>query len=127
MPPTAFLFRKRKPQQTKWGEWDYLLVEAVQQLENERCRCGLPIYICHSDDPHIRFRVEEDVCEAKRVVDAFEERQQKSDPKYKAPHGTALRPIPYTTDDSDFVSYRDDYYRSDYERRQEVLESLRVS
>lgn len=82
---------------------------------------------CHSDDPHIRFRVEEDVCEATKAVDIFEDRAQKSDKDYKRPHGTALRPVPYTTDESDFVRYRDDYYRADHERRQEVLESLRVS
>jgi hypothetical protein len=127
LPPTAFLFRKRKPQLAKWTEWDYLLIEAIQQLESERCRCGLPVYICHSDDPRIRFRVEEDVCEATKAIDIYEDRAQKSSKEYKRPHGSSLRPVPYTTDDSDFVIYRDDYYQSDFDRRKEVRDSLRVS
>lgn len=127
MPPTAFLFRKHKPRKATWTEWDYLLVEAVHQLENERCHCGLPVYICHSEDPRVRFRVEEDTCEAKKAVELFEEREKKRDADYKAPPGQALRPVPYTTDGSDFVDYRDEYYRADYERRTEILDSLRVS
>ncbi|WP_025157275.1 hypothetical protein [Leifsonia aquatica] len=126
--PTAFLFRKKHPHKAAWSEWDYLLVEAVQSLEAERCRCGLPVYICHSDDPRIRFRVEEDECEAQKAVDIFEEREQKrAGENWKKPHGVALRPVPYTTDGSDFASYRDSYYVSEDVRRREVLESLRVS
>lgn len=128
MPPTAFLFRKRRPQSAKWNEWDYLLIEAVQTLESERCHCGLPVYICHSDDPHVRFRVEEDICEATKVTDAYEERQQKAGgDSYKRPHGSTLRPVPYTTDGSDLTRYRDAFYQADYEKRLEVLDSLRVS
>jgi hypothetical protein len=126
VPPTAQLFRKKRPHQTPWTEWDYLLVEAVQTLEAERCRCGLPVYICHSDDPHIRFRVEEDVCEASAAVDRFEDDLRRKDADYKTPAGTTLRPVPYTTDGSDFTRYRDDYYRNDYMRRREILDGLQT-
>ncbi|MBG6106638.1 hypothetical protein [Frigoribacterium sp. CG_9.8] len=126
MPPTAFLFRKRNPTNAQWSEWDYLLIEAVQTLESERCHCGLPVYICHSDDPHIRFRIEEDTCEATKAVDIFEEGKRKDD-AYKKPPGSTLRPMPYTTDDSDFVTYRDRYYQAEMERRKEIMDSLRVS
>lgn len=127
MPPTAQLFRKKKFDPTKRTEWDYLLVEAVHTIENERCHCGLPVYICHSDDPRIRFRVEEDTCEAKAAVDRYEDSQRAGNKDYKAPPGTSLKPVPYTTDRSDFVSYRDRYYETEYDRREEVLDSLRTS
>lgn len=127
MAPTAFIFRKRNPHKVKWGEWDYLLAEAVEQLEAERCpNCGLPTYVCHSDDPRIRFRVEEDTCEASKATEVYEERQQKAG-DYKKPPGSTLRPVPYTTDGSDFTQYREAYYFSESERREEVLSSLRVS
>lgn len=124
--PTAFIFRKRHPLKTKWTEWDYLLIEAVDRLELERCHCGLPVYICHSDDPRIRMRVEEEVCEATKAVEDFEEMNKGKD-GYKKPAGSTLRPVPYTIDGSDFTSYRDAYYHDDNARREEVLSSLRVS
>lgn len=124
VPPTAQLFRKKHPYRAAWSDWDYLLVEAVQTLENERCRCGLPVYICHSDDPHIRFRIEEDVCEASATVDRHEDALKRSNPDYKAPSGTTLRPVPYTSDGSDFVKYRDDFYRGEVNRQKEVLAGL---
>ncbi|MGN6324495.1 hypothetical protein [Pseudolysinimonas sp.] len=124
MPPTAQLFRKKHPRKAAWSEWDYLLIEAVQTLEAERCRCGLPIYICHSDDPHIRFRVEEDVCEATAAVDRHEDALKAKDKDYKPDPGTTLRPVPYTTDKSDFVDYRDRYYDAEKERRDAIMSSL---
>lgn len=121
------MFRKKHPFKASWSEWDYLLVEAVHRLESERCRCGLPVYICHSDDPKIRFRVEEDVCEATRAVDLYEENQRRGNDKYKAPAGSTLRPVPYTIDGSDFTRYRDDYYSAESERYESVMASLGVS
>ena len=48
-----------------WNKHDFLLLEAYQILEEERCgQCGLPKYICHSEDPEVRFRIEEDQCAA---------------------------------------------------------------
>lgn len=126
VPPTAAIFRKRRPHKAAFTEWDYALNEAVDRLEDERCHCGLPVYICHSDDPHIRIRVEEDTCEATKAVENYEEMKGKSD-GYKKPPGTTLRPVPYTTNGKDFTDYRDDYFRRDFERRDAVLKSLRVS
>lgn len=127
VPPTAQLFRKKHPHRAAWDEFDYALVEAVQTIDSERCHCGLPVYICHSDDPRIRFRVEEDTCEAKKSVDLFEEAKRRGDKDYKTPPGTTLRPVPYTRDGSDFSTYRDDYYTAEFERRKEIHESLGLS
>lgn len=127
MPPTAFLFRKRHPSK-HWTEWDYSLSEAVEQLEAERCpQCGLPVYVCHSDDPHIRFRVEEDICEASAERERYEDRQQSKSKDYKPAPGSTTRAIPYTTDGSDFTAYRDDYYEAEMRRRMEIAESHQES
>lgn len=124
MPPTAQLFRKKHPLRAAWSDWDYLLIEAVHALESERCRCGLPVYICHSSDPHIRFRIEEDVCEATATVERQEEALKKANADYKPAPGTALRPVPYTTDGSDFTQYREPFYFDEMNRRKEILEGL---
>lgn len=124
LPPTAQIFRKKRPFKAAWTEWDYLLVEAVQTLEAERCRCGLPAYVCHSSDPHIRFRIEEDTCEATAAVERHEDALRRANKDYKPPAGTSLRPVPYTTDGSDFVEYREDYYAEQMARRKEVLDGL---
>lgn len=118
------MFRKKRPYAATWSEWDYLLVEAVQTLEAERCRCGLPVYVCHSSDPHVRFRIEEDTCEAMATVERHEEALRRGNKDYKAPAGTSLRPVPYTTDSSDFVTYREDYYSDQAARRNEILAGL---
>ena len=99
-------------------------MEAVHTLESERCRCGLPVYICHSDDPHVRFRIEEDTCEAQKQVELHEDSLRRANADYKPPAGTTLRPVPYTTDGSDFTVYRETYYLGELDRRKEILASL---
>lgn len=126
MAPTAFIFRKKHPHKAKWGEMDYACIEAIHFLDKETCSsCGLPVYICRSDDPHIRFRVQEVTCAAKEAVERVEESRRDSDKDYRPKPGTSLRPIPYTTDGSDFAKYRDAYYREDWEKQKEILEGLR--
>lgn len=82
-----------------WDEFDFLLIEAYQILEDERCgQCGLPTWICHNDmdDPEthgaiIEIALEDDTCFVKREIDAENEQNSKND-SYKAPHGTVSRP-----------------------------------
>lgn len=75
-----------------WDEFDFLLIEAYQILENERCeQCGLPEWICHNGDSDIRIDLDDDTCFVKREIDAENELHSK-DANYKAPHGTVSRP-----------------------------------
>lgn len=108
----------------KWTTHDFLLLQAYQILQDERCgQCGLPRYICHNDDPRIRVRVEEDSCAIKGAVES-RERMNSKNKNYVAPVGTQLQPEPYTSDGSDLVSFREPYYRAEAERREKIRESL---
>lgn len=94
-------------------------------LDSERCpQCNYPKYMCHSDHPRIRVRVEEDTCEAMAAVERRREQDQKSSGKDTP--GVSLRPIIYTTDGSDLAKYRDEYYRGAHERFKEIQESLQT-
>jgi hypothetical protein len=102
----------------KWTEEDFLLLEAYQILEDERCsQCGLPRYICHSDDRRIQFWVDSDTCNAKYEVD------KRMESVKEPPKGTVLVPHPFMTDDSDFVELRGPYYEAESKR----LEALQAS
>lgn len=75
-----------------WDEFDFLLLEAYQILEDERCgQCGLPVWICKNEDSDIRIELEDDTCFVKREIDAVNELNSKNE-GYKTPHGTVSRP-----------------------------------
>jgi hypothetical protein len=75
-----------------WDEFDFLLIEAYQILESERCsQCGLPRWICHSEDSDVRIDLRDDTCFVKREIDAEKELHSK-DANYVAPHGTVTVP-----------------------------------
>lgn len=64
--PTALLLGKDS--QKPWGPWDALLAKAYQRFLNELCQqCGLPKYICHSDDNRIQFKPVNDSCASAAV------------------------------------------------------------
>jgi hypothetical protein len=107
-----------------WDKHDFLLIEAFEILEAERCgQCGLPKYICHSDDFEVRFRIEEDQCAAMVEKESYEERARGSDTSYKPPLGTRLHPVPYMNDDTDFTRLREPYYLAERARQEEIAES----
>lgn len=106
-----------------WIEEDFLLLEAFQILEQERCgQCGLPRYICHTSDTRVRFDIHEDTCEAKYEVERHEENLAAQE-GYKAPLGTVMVPRPWMSDRSDFAELRDDYYRAEVQRESEIAEA----
>jgi hypothetical protein len=104
-----------------WNEYDFLLIEAYQILQDERCsQCGLPEYICHNESNLIQVQVNEDSC-AVMAAKAKKERQMSRGKKdYTPPDGVILRPEPYTADGSDLASFRGDYYRDLAEKRKAV-------
>lgn len=82
----------------KWGRWDITLAKAYQRFVNELCgQCGLPKYICHSDDNRIQFKLKRDECASTAVAERAQEdlvkREQKS-------FGIRLFGEPYLTDDA---------------------------
>lgn len=65
-----------------WGEWDILLAKAYQRFLNELCgQCGMPKYMCHTDDNRIQFDTKRDHCASAAKAEQEQERMAKSDRK----------------------------------------------
>lgn len=109
-----------KDSKKPWGKWDILLAKAYQRFLNEICQqCGLPKYICHSDDNRIQFKVVEDECastaRSERAQEALVEAKKKS-------FGTRLYGEPYLMQDAidaglEFSDFRRPYMVDEAKRR----------
>lgn len=105
-PPSSFILGTDSK---KWSKWDYVTAEGYEIVQRERCpQCGLPRWVCGSDDERIQFRIKKDSCAAIEKKAAHEERHKKD----KDEPGLTIRPEPYTTDDSDLIDFREPYYRA---------------
>jgi hypothetical protein len=84
-----------------WVEFDFLLVEAIQILEDETCReCGNPIWICRNEDAHnVGFKVKTNKCFAVAELEKWQERKDKQKTKKKE-YGESPYVVPYTYDGS---------------------------
>lgn len=109
--PTALILGKdsRKP----WTPTDIVFAKAYQRFLNELCQqCGMPRYMCHTDDNRIQFKSSEDVCAASQVT----EREQANRAKQKnyTGYGVKLYAEPYLTEDAiaeglEFSDFRKPY------------------
>lgn len=101
---------------SEWSSLDFALFVAYKTLQDERCsQCGLPRYVCHSENPDIQFSIDEDQCVAKREIERYEEAERDrhdGDSDWKPPKGTTLVPRVETVSGADPTSYRDEYYNS---------------
>jgi hypothetical protein len=115
--PSALILGKdsRKP----WGKWDLLIAEAYQILQTERCsQCGLPVWICHSEDSDIEFDLVEETCFATRERETVHEADSKS-AGYEEPKGTVAHPVPFTRSKKPMeYAMRDEYYVWRAEKRE---------
>ena len=63
-----------------WGRWDIVLAKAYQRFLNELCQqCGLPKYMCHTDDNRIQFKATRDECASSAVAERVQEQMSKND------------------------------------------------
>lgn len=100
----------------RWSKLDVLVMQAYQIVEEERCsQCGLPRYLCHSDDPRLQVRIKEDSCYAKQEVDKYEEGRKEG-----SKSGSAY-PEFYTTDGTPLTDFRALYYKQLSDERAEAL------
>ena len=84
----------RKP----WGRWDIVLAKAYQRFLNELCQqCGLPRYLCHTDDNRVQFKVVRDECAS---TAASEKAQENLREDGKKSYGVRLFGEPYLTEDA---------------------------
>jgi hypothetical protein len=91
--PTSLILHTQP--RKKWNEHDFLLLKAYKILQDERCsQCGLPRWICHNESSDIQIAVRDDLCYAKKEIEA------KANPKAKAGEkkrfGKTAYPSPYT-------------------------------
>jgi hypothetical protein len=93
-----------------WNEFDFLLVEALQILEDETCsECGNPIWVCRNEDASsIGFKVKTSTCFAKAELDRWQEREEKNKGKRKR-HGQSQYVVAYSYDDSPMPSRKSFY------------------
>jgi hypothetical protein len=95
-----------------WVNFDFLLLEAYQMLQEETCNeCGNPIWICRNEDAHnVGFKIKITKCFAKAELEQWQDKQSKKESK-KNTFGEIPYAVAYTYDDSPMPT-RDSYYRS---------------
>lgn len=95
-----------------WNKFDFMLVEALQILEDETCgKCGNPIWICRNEAAaHVGFKVKTSVCHASAEMEKWQEKKEKNKSSKKS-YGELPYILPYTYDDSPMPT-RKSYYQS---------------
>ena len=70
--PTAALLYEPNPHKG-WTKLDYLIQDAFFTMDSEICpMCNNPIWLCHSTDNRIDFKVSTRTCYAKAEIEDFE-------------------------------------------------------
>jgi len=92
-----------------WDEFDFLLVEAMQMLEDETCpECGNPIWICRNEEAsNVGFKVKVTTCYAKAELDRWNASNQKR--KKELGPGEMSYVVSYTYDGSDMPTRKSFY------------------
>jgi|AntAceMinimDraft_7_1070363.scaffolds.fasta_scaffold01931_6 hypothetical protein len=93
-----------------WNEFDFLLVEAMQILQDETCnQCGNPIWICRNEEANnVGFKIKKSKCFAQAELDKHREKEEKKKTSKKA-YGETDYASAYTYDGTEFPS-RQSYY-----------------
>ena len=74
--PCAALLTEPDPK-GEWTKIDYLLLDAFYILDAENCTiCNNPIWLCHSTDNRIDFKVLTRTCYAKAEIEDFEKSEK---------------------------------------------------
>jgi len=95
--PTAALLESPDPY-SGWTSYDYRVQEAVNIMDRELCKtCGNPVWICHSYDNRIDFKVQVGTDYAKAAIEEYEKDQSKQ----KLEPGQYLYAVPIGIEDED--------------------------
>ena len=116
--PSALILGKdsNKP----WGRWDIVLSKAYQRFLNELCQqCGLPKYMCHTDDNRIQFKPTRDECASAAVAERAQEAMAKNDNKT---YGVRVFGQPFLTPDAveeglELSDFRKPYFIEEAKKR----------
>jgi hypothetical protein len=95
-----------------WTQFDFMLIEAYQILQEETCgECGNPIWVCRNEEADwIGFKVQSTVCFAKEEMDKWKAIQEKKK-NQKAKPGVINYPVAFSYDDRPMPS-RLHFYKS---------------
>jgi hypothetical protein len=95
-----------------WNDFDFLLIEAYQTLQDETCsQCGNPIWICHNEEAsHVGFKIKNSKCFAQAELEKYQEKEDNKKTKKKK-YGERPYIVAFTYDGSEFPS-RTEYYQS---------------
>lgn len=98
---------------------DFLLVEAMQILEDETCpECGSPIWVCRNEfASNIGFKVRTSICYARAELERWQEQEEKKKSS-KKDYGVSPYTVPYTYDGSAMPS-RMQFYK-DFSEKDKV-------
>jgi hypothetical protein len=93
-----------------WNDFDFMLVEALQMLEDETCNeCGNPIWVCRNESAtNVGFKIKTTKCFAKAELEKWRETEDK---KKKKKYGEMPYIVAYTYDDGPMPT-RAGYYQS---------------
>lgn len=93
--PTAALLCDPNPH-GEWTRLDYMLQDAYFTMNNEVCTiCNNPVWLCHSTDNRIDFKVKTRTCYAKAEIEDYE----KSERGKNLAHGEYLIAVPVGIED----------------------------
>ena len=92
-----------------WNDFDFMLVEALQMLEDETCNeCGNPIWVCRNESAtNVGFKIKTTKCFAKAELEKWREAEDK---KKKKKYGEMPYIVAYTYDDGPMPT-RAEYYQ----------------
>jgi len=95
-----------------WTPFDFMLVEAMQMLEDETCaECGNPVWVCRNEEAsNVGFKVKITKCYGKAELDKWREKEEKKESSIKR-YGEMPYIVAYTYDDSPMPT-RKSYYES---------------
>lgn len=102
--PCAVIFREQPT--APWEDFDYLLLEAYQIMQDETCnQCGHPRWLCRDDSNTFLWSVKEDVCFATQAMKEKQNKQlpdkdREKDKKVIAEWGRSTYVIPKPYDES---------------------------
>lgn len=109
-----------KDSKKPWGKWDLVLAKAYQRFLKELCQqCGLPKYICHTDDNRVQFRTVEDWCSSSAVSEKAQDEAAKKDNRS---FGVRVFAEPFLTEDAiaeglEFSDFRQPYLKESARKR----------
>lgn len=104
------LFREQPTD--KWTDFDFMLVEALQILEDETCNeCGQPIWICRNEEAsNVSFVVKTSKCFANAELEKWRDKEQNKK-NAKKRYGEYPYIVAETYDGSDLPT-RASFYRA---------------